>query len=177
VAKHWRSIAATLLLLAALAPLDVLLDVWRVWEDWTLAYWGWAVNLTNDILLLGTLFCLFGALMCVLGRRAAARNLTVAALTCVVVYIVGYTLLTAALLDTSIWAAIRESVRYWVLGIGYDEVGVQTFYPSQIFAGPVSWVLTVAALVVIVRAGKTMPAADASALQAAGPEAPTFEAS
>jgi hypothetical protein len=159
VTRHWRSIGAVLLLLAALAPISVVLDVWQVWEDWTLDYWTWAVNLTNDVLLLTTLLCVAGAAMCVAGRRAAARNFTLAALVGVAVYIVGYTLLQAALVDTSIWASIRENVRYWLLGIGYDEVGAQTIYPSQILAGPVAWLLMVAALVVIVRAGRSAPAA------------------
>jgi hypothetical protein len=163
VTKHWRSIGAVLLLLAALAPISVVLDVWRVWEGWTLDYWNWAVNLTNDVLLLTTVLCLVGALMCVLGRRRAARNLTIAALVGVAIYIVGYTLLQAALVDTSIWASVGENLRYWLLGIGYDEVGAQTFFPSQILAGPVAWMLMLAALVVIVRAGRSKRDADAPA--------------
>jgi hypothetical protein len=154
VTKHWRVVGAVLLVLAALAPLKVVTNVWRVWEDWTLEFWGWAVNLTNDFLLLTAVLCLVGAALCALGRRNAARWTTVGALVTAAIYIVGYTVLNALLVDTSIWASVRESLRYWVLGLGFDDVGTQTFYPSQILAGPVSWVLMVAALVVIVRAGR-----------------------
>jgi hypothetical protein len=172
VTKHWRTIGAVLLVLAALAPISVVLDVWHVWEDWTIEYWGWAVNLTNDALLVTVLLCLAGAWMCARGRVRSARNLTVAALVGAAVYIVGYTFLEAVLVDVSVWSAITESLRYWLFGVGYNDVGVQTFYPSQILAGPVAWLLMIAALVVIVRAGRSMRTAEAAGPQQDAPPPP-----
>ena len=139
VRRHWSVIAGALLLLAALAPMKLISNVWRVWEDWGVADWAWAINLVNLLLIVTALLCLFAAALAFGRNREPALRVALWAVVAAVLYIVGYVVLTQLLLQNSWFDAVKVSVRYWFIGEGYDSSGHSTVYVSSIIGGPVAW--------------------------------------
>lgn len=147
-------IAGLLLIAAGLSPIKIISNVWRVWEDWQVADWAWAINIVNDLLIITALLCVVAGVVALTKRRDAALNIAWAAVATAVLYIVGYIVLTQLLLQGSWFEALKVSVRYWFIGEGYDSSGHRTVYVSSIFGGPISWLLLGLGIWVLIAAAR-----------------------
>ncbi len=155
IGRHWRPIGGVLLLLAAISPMVIVSEVWRVWEGWTLTSWGWALNITNDFLLASVIAAAVGAICCFAGRRKTALAFAISALVFALMSVIGYIVLNVLLVGGGVWQVVSENLKYWLLGKGYDAGGNPAFFPSSVFGGPVSWLLLLAGIVVVSAGGRT----------------------